>query len=91
MRGLIYLPGLDKLFKVSKRLSFFLKVIFIVAVFGGLVNMVVMAVDPVRRATKTADRIMIEETEQTYRFCIRKASGQQELKRCKDQFLQEYQ
>lgn len=90
MRGLIYLPGLDKVFKMGKQIGYCLKAILLVAVFGWMVNMVVKAFDPLPRAVRTADRIMVEETEQTYRFCIRKASGPQELQRCKDQFLQEY-
>ena len=90
MKGMISLPGLDKAFKLGKRFGFALKAILIVVVFGWMVHMIVMAADPVRRAAKTADRIMIEETEQTYRFCIRKAVGPQELQHCKDQFLQEF-
>lgn len=90
MRGMIYLPGLDKVFKMSKRVGTIVRIVITLAFVALVINLALTAIDPVRIAEKKAKAIMVEETEQSYRFCIRKASGQQELQRCKDQFLQDY-
>ena len=90
MRGLIYLPGLDKLFSIGKHLGTILKVGFVVGVLSTTIYLAVASMNPVTQATEKANKVIAQEKEVTLRLCVRDANNPGAVQTCKDRYIDQY-